>query len=200
METVDAKGQACPIPVILTKKAIESGATELAVEVDNAAAVENVGKFAAAQGFGVEKAQIAGGFRLTLRLSGAPAAAAAAMTEEALSCACGGNNWALFLTRDSIGADNELGASLAKMMLYALSESDDLPAQILLMNEGVRLATVNEEAVGHLQKMAERGAEILVCGTCLNYYGLAEQLKAGSVSNMYDILGRIQAAPKVVTI
>ncbi|NLF80285.1 MAG: sulfurtransferase-like selenium metabolism protein YedF, partial [Clostridia bacterium] len=189
-----------PIPVILTKKAIEAGATELAVEVDNAAAVENVGKFAAAQGYSVEKAQIAGGFRLTLRSSGAPSAAAAAITEEALSCVCGGNNWALFLTRDSIGVDNELGLSLAKMMLYALAESDDLPSQILLMNEGVRLAVNHEEAVGHLRHMAERGVEILVCGTCLNYYGLDEQLQTGSVSNMYDILSRIQAAAKVVTI
>lgn len=198
MKTVDARGQACPIPVIMTKKAIEKGASELVVEVDNPAAVENVGKFAAAQGYSVKKDNLEGGFRLTLQKSGAPVDAAA---EAALNCSCaGGGSWALFITRDSIGSAGELGASLIKMMLYALAESDDLPGQILLMNEGVKLASINEETVGHLLHLTERGVELLVCGTCLNFYQLSEQLKVGSVSNMYDILGRIQAAVKLVTI
>lgn len=199
MKTVDAKGQACPIPVIMTKKAIEEGAAELVVEVDNPAAVANVSKFAAAQGYSVKKDDITGGFRLTLHKTGAPLDIKAAA--EAFSCSCGsGAGWALFITRDSIGVTNDLGASLIKMMLYALSESDDLPSQILLMNEGVRLATVNEETIGHLQKLTELGVELLVCGTCLNFYQLSEQLQVGGVSNMYDILGRLQAAAKVVTI
>lgn len=40
--------------------------------------------------------------------------------------------------------------------------------------------------------------EVLVCGTCLNYYGLTEQLKAGRVSNLYELLEKLQQAGKVV--
>ena len=44
------------------------------------------------------------------------------------------------------------------------------------------------------------GVEILVCGTCLNFYGLTEQLRVGTVSNMYDIVTRMQKAGKVVSL
>ena len=68
------------------------------------------------------------------------------------------------------------------------------------MNSGVRLAVENEQVIEHLRQLAEQGTEILVCGTCLNYYGLTERLQVGTVSNMYDILGRMQAAAKVISL
>ena len=43
-----------------------------------------------------------------------------------------------------------------------------------------------------------RGTEVLVCGTCLNFYGLTGSLQVGTVSNMYDILERMTRAPKVI--
>ena len=51
-----------------------------------------------------------------------------------------------------------------------------------------------------MNKLIEKGTEVLVCGTCLDFYGLKEQLKVGEVSNMYDILGRMQEAAKTITL
>ena len=51
-----------------------------------------------------------------------------------------------------------------------------------------------------MNKLAERGTEVLVCGTCLDFYGVKDKLAAGEVSNMYDILGRMQEAAKVITL
>ena len=46
--------------------------------------------------------------------------------------------------------------------------------------------------------MEEQGVEILSCGTCLNFYGLTDKLKVGSVTNMYDIVESMAKADKVI--
>lgn len=69
------------------------------------------------------------------------------------------------------------------------------------MNSGVKLVAPGEEqVVESVKKLIEQGTEVLVCGTCLDYYGLKEQLSVGEVSNMYDILGRMREAAKVITL
>ena len=98
------------------------------------------------------------------------------------------------------GAD-ELGRNLMKMFLYTLSQADWVPASVLFMNGGVLLPAGEEEQVlESIRTLADRGAEILVCGTCLNYYGLADRVKVGVVSNMYDIVERMAGAAKVIAV
>ena len=43
-----------------------------------------------------------------------------------------------------------------------------------------------------------QGVEILTCGTCLNHYGLTEELAVGGVTNMYSIVEKLAGAGKVV--
>lgn len=71
---------------------------------------------------------------------------------------------------------------------------------MLFMNAGVRLPTLDEQIPAHLKSLADAGVEILVCGTCLSFYGLTDQLQVGTVSNMYDIVTRMQRAAKVVSL
>ena len=68
------------------------------------------------------------------------------------------------------------------------------------MNAGVKLPAGDEQVAQHLKTLLDRGVEVLVCGTCLNFYGIAGQLSAGTVSNMYDILTRMQEAGKVISL
>ena len=69
------------------------------------------------------------------------------------------------------------------------------------MNAGVKLVAPGEEQVIEaVKKLEEQGTEVLVCGTCLNYYGITDQLAAGEVSNMYDILERMREASKTITL
>jgi sulfur relay (sulfurtransferase) complex TusBCD TusD component (DsrE family) len=46
--------------------------------------------------------------------------------------------------------------------------------------------------------MQEKGTEVMTCGTCLNHYGIADQLKVGTVTNMYDIVEKLTTADLVV--
>jgi len=110
--------------------------------------------------------------------------------------------YAIFINKDYLGhGDQELGKNLINMAIYAISQNENLPEYVLFMNGGVKLPTLgDQQMIDSLNAMAAKGVKILVCGTCLNFYGVADQLKAGEKSNMYDITGAMVNASKVITL
>lgn len=198
MNLIDAKGKACPIPVVLAKKEMDTGADALAITVDNAIAVQNLQRLADSQGFASEVSETDGIFTVTMHRTDAPAGPA----PEVFTCTIPATaDYVVFAGRDVIGEGaEELGHSLIKMFFYTLTEKEDLPSAILFMNSGVRLVTENEQTVEHLKILEAKGVKLLVCGTCLNYYGLTEKLQCGTVGNMYDIVETMTAAGRVITL
>ena len=194
---IDAKGKACPMPVMMAKEAITAGESEFTVLVDNTTAVGNLQRLAKNQGFDATVTEGEGVYSLAFVKNGnAPAPAA----EAAAPAACGAG-YTVFLRRDIIGSgDRELGTNLMRMFFYTLAQSDDLPRSVLFMNAGVKLPTEDEQVIEHLKTLVEKGVEVQVCGTCLNFYGLSDKLAVGAVSNMYDIVSQMQAAAKVITV
>ena len=72
---------------------------------------------------------------------------------------------------------------------------------VLFMNDGVKLTTgIEEQIVDNLNTLIEKGTKVLVCGTCLNFYGIKDACKVGTISNMFDILGAMQEVSKVITL
>ena len=199
--TVDAMGKACPTPVILAKKALDAGQSPLTVLVDNQIAVENLRRLGASSQLQVEVSQIQGGFAVQLG-GGVSEQAAAPSPTPAEFCTPAGCGTAVFIGKDHVGeGDPTLGRNLMKMAIYTLAESDDVPSSVLFMNSGVQLVAGEEpQVVESCNKLIERGCEILVCGTCLNFYGITDKLEVGEVSNMYDILSRMQEAGKTITL
>lgn len=196
---IDAKGKACPIPVVLARQAITAGADALTIEVDNATAVENLKRLAGSLGMAITVREIEGGFAADLLRDGVAPPAPAQAPLEVFSCP--GSGWSVFVGRDIIGSgDRELGGNLMRMFFYTLAQSENLPRSILFMNDGVKLPVGDSQVVEHLNALQGKGVEVLVCGTCLNFYGLTEQLQTGTVSNMFDIVSAMQAAGKVITL
>jgi selenium metabolism protein YedF len=204
---IDAKGKSCPIPVIMAKKEIDGGNNSFVVEVDNNIAVQNLNKLANSQSFKTEVKEDNENFKVYFSKD----SEIAVHEEECLECneildeAEKNKNllgaWTVFIGKEIIGAGNEeLGKSLMKMYFYTISEGEELPKSILFMNDGVKVPTLNEQAIEHLKDLENKGVEILVCGACLNFYGLEEKLKVGKVSNMYDITNRMKEAAKVITL
>ena len=194
---IDARGKACPTPVIMAKKAISAGESTFTVLVDNTTAVENLKRLAENQGFDAAVTEQGGAFHLAFVRTGCPAC------EEAVNSPlpAPGGDWAVFVGRDIIGdGDRELGTNLMRMFFYTLSQGEDKPGAVLFMNAGVKLPTLDEQIVEHLKALEASGVEVQGCGTCLNFYGLTDQLKAGTVSNMYDIVSRMQRAAKVLSL
>ena len=194
---IDARGKACPTPVIMAKKAISAGESTFTVLVDNTTAVENLKRLAENQGFDAAAAEAEGVFSVAFTRTGCAAC------EEAVNAPlpAPGGDWAVFVGRDIIGdGDRELGTNLMRMFFYTLAQGEDKPGAVLFMNAGVKLPTLDEQVVEHLKALSAVGVEILVCGTCLNFYGLTDRLRVGTVSNMYDIVTRMQKAGKVISL
>ena len=204
MQTLDGFGKPCPMPLVMAKKALDAGETELVINVDNETAVKNVTRMASKKGFGYKVTEIEGGFAIAIggdlpadAAEGVPEAAAAMCTP---GSGCSG--YSVFIGKDHVGeGDEELGYNLMKMALFTLNQADVAPMNLLFMNSGVKLLCGDEaQIIDSVKEMMDKGTDVLVCGTCLNFYGVADQLKVGEVSNMYDILGRMHESSKVITL
>ena len=193
---IDARGKACPMPVILAKKEIDGGCQDITVLVDNRTAVENLTRLGNSAGMSVTTGESAGD--LFVRLTGE----GKVVENPVIACPTTGNGYAVLIGKDTVGSgDPALGYNLMKMALYTLAQGESAPAHILFMNEGVKLpAGEEQQVIDSLMTLSEKGTIVLVCGTCLNFYGIADRLKVGIVSNMYDILGAMQRADKVITL
>lgn len=206
METINAFGLQCPKPLMLAKQQIDAGVHEFAVQVDNETAVKNLTRLAGKTGLSVGTDAIEGGWLLTFSEGdGGAEPAGQAVAASAAGAACstsGGCGYAVFVGKDHVGeGDPQLGYNLMKMAIYTLAEAGDAPVSLLFMNSGVKLVAGEEQQViDSVNKLIEQGTEVLVCGTCLDFYGLKESLKVGEVSNMYDILERMREAGKVITL
>jgi selenium metabolism protein YedF len=193
---IDAKGKACPQPVILAKKALDGGNQDVTILVDNRAAVENLTRLGKSMGVTVQSGDAEGGFFVHFTGAAKPGEAPVPARPAA------GNGYAVFIGKDHVGdGDFMLGYNLLKMAIYTLAQSDDVPAYVLFMNGGVRLPAGEEaQVIENLQTLIDKGTKVLVCGTCLNYYEIGDKLKIGIASNMYDIMNAMQYADKVISL
>lgn len=196
-KNIDARGQNCPMPVIMAKKQIEQGGKFFTVQVDNKIAVENLKKFASSQGYGISIEQANGDFNVKFSSGCEECEEILVRVENRKPL----GDWCVFVNKSTIGVgDEELGQSLMKMFLYTISESNDYPKSIIFMNDGVKVPILNKQASEHLKELEQIGVELLVCGACLNFYGLQEKLSVGKISNMYEIVEAMKSAAKVITL
>lgn len=176
MERVDARGKTCPLPVIETKKVLES-MTEGTVEVlvDNAIAVQNLCKMAEQKKMkAVSEKQSGDCYVVTITVE---AGSQTQPDSAPVVCMPDGRSagTVVALTAETMGTgDDVLGKILMKGFVYALTEQDQLPETIVLYNGGAKLSVEGAETLADLKLMEAQGVEILTCGTCLNHYGLSK--------------------------
>ena len=198
MITVNAMGDNCPIPVIKTKKAIAAltGPETIEVLVDNEIAVQNVTKMASGSGGKVTSEKLGDAeFKVTIEMEGAPAADEA----EAVCVPDARDNTVVVVSSDRMGSGNdELGKVLIKGFIFAVTQMETLPETMLFYNGGATLTTEGSDSLEDIKSLEAQGVTIKTCGTCLNYYGLTENLQVGEVTNMYDIAETLSKAGKVV--
>lgn len=200
MMTVNAMGDACPIPVIKTKKAIQAltGPEIIEVLVDNEIAVQNVTKMATAQGGEVSSEKLGEKeYKVTISMHGA-----VKETVEEDTCTCEEEkkgDMIVVVASDRMGSGNDaLGKVLMKGFIFAVAQLDELPKKILFYNGGATLTVEGSDSLEDLKAMEEQGVEILTCGTCLDYYEVKDKLAVGSVTNMYSIVEAMAEAGKII--
>ena len=198
---IDCKGMACPLPVVNAKKASEElhAGDVLTVLVDNEIAVQNLTRLAEHKGFGVSAEKKSDReFAVVMQISGT---AAEPDREEEVACMMDSRRKGMLvvLSANVMGTgDPKLGTSLMKAFVFALTKQDQLPDTIVCYNTGAYLSCEGADTLEDLKLLESEGVTILTCGTCLDFYGLKEKLAVGTVTNMYDIVERMENAAQII--
>jgi len=190
MNNIDARGLKCPQPVILTKRALEEITSgEILTIVDNVTARENLARLATNLNCQHEVEEKEGCYYVKINKVGE------SIRKEI------NDDFIIVITTDKLGSgDAEFGQMLMKTYIYTLNETKPYPKTIIFMNSGVKLVVEGSDTLENIQKLQEKGIEIISCGTCLDFYQIKEKLKAGIVGNMYTIVEYMHTAAKVINI
>ena len=198
--TLDCLGLPCPQPVLRTKEALDQGARTVTVLVDNEASQQNLLRFARSQGHRAETATLHNG-RFSITVTAVAGAARQPFDPAGYSCATTESPGLVYvISSDSMGrGSDELGWALLQTYIQTIKDVRPLPARILFYNSGVKLVTAASGALGALVQLQELGVEILVCGTCLDFFQLKSAIQVGHISNMHEIMSAMAEAGRLVS-
>lgn len=216
---LDCRGLACPAPVLKTKEAIEEpGIIKITVRVDNPAARDNVSRFLSRSGYRVSSVQEGNDFLITGEKEKTSVSSIQEPLPSELTCAIPATSPELpvktliIIATDRLGRDVDLnnpsptsntpslGEALMKNFIATLKEMGSHLWRLVFLNSGVRLTIDDSPVLNDLIELEKSGISILVCGTCLNFYGLLDKKKVGETTNMLDIVTSMDVATKVITI
>nr|HID60138.1 sulfurtransferase-like selenium metabolism protein YedF [Desulfobacterales bacterium] len=195
---IDARGLACPAPVLKTKDTIEREHPKIIkVMVDNEASSQNVTRFLESQNYEVSVEQAGSDFCVIGSKGEAvvpegPAVERSVAEEKKIM---------VMVATDRMGrGDDVLGAKLMVNFLKTLKEMGSELWRLVFLNNGVKLTVDGSEVLPVLKDLEEEGLHILVCGTCLSHFNLLDKKQVGETTNMLDIVTAMQLADKVINI
>jgi selenium metabolism protein yedF len=196
----NAKGMACPLPVVQTKKLLaEYDVVE--TTVDNFIATENLTKLAEQLNYNIDVKKVSDEeYVVTVSnpAAGGEVPGKEAAEEKSPVLQLKDDSYIVVVNKQIMGhGSEELGKKLMKAFLYTLSEQEVLPKKVIFYNGGVLLVDKTQSHVlEELNTLQENGVEIMSCGACIDYYKV--DMAVGSTSNMYFIVEEMRAADRVV--
>lgn len=194
---VDARGEACPKPVIMTKKELDNIAKGIVTTiVDNEVAKDNVSKLANSLGYVYDVDKVSDKEYHIHITKGE------VKDEEANVCIPDTfKDLTIAFASNTMGSGSEeLGKILMKSFVYTLTEATPFPSTLVFYNSGVYLTCEGSEVLEDLKTLEGEGVEIISCGTCLDYYNIKDKLQVGEISNMYTIYEKLKNPMNTVTI
>ena len=192
---LDARGLACPKPVLETRKALQTE-NVLTVIVDNRAARDNVSRLASKSGRQVRIEEKDDGIYIHIEREAGASEQEEKSPDVIMSTA---GKLVLVIASDTVGSgDDELGNILMRAFMPTFLEVEPRPDTIIFMNNGVKLTVSDSSVLEDLQTLANEGVQILVCGTCLNYFNLTDDVAVGEISNAYTIAEKMLQADRTV--
>lgn len=197
MKTIDTRGHLCPVPLIMTKRAIKSAADgeQFLVLSDNDTARCNLLTFLEEMGYKTACREQDGEFHISFSKSGEPIEVAA---ECRPTIKTGG--YIVVLKGETMGhGSDELGAVLMRACINSLGELDNLPKAVIMYNAGVLLSLKGKDTATSLEKLFQSGVQIIVCGACVDFYDIKAELSpCVIIGNMLKINTMLSQASSVV--
>lgn len=202
MRIVDTKGQACPAPIIATKKALREAnpGDTFRVLTDNQTSLNNLTRFLKDNrtDFSVEDSN--GFWTITITKSDADLQLTNAekyCTTEIPHFTKG--NFIVVFASDKMGeGEKKLGHLLMVNFIKAIKDLDHLPQKMLFYNNGVKLGSDDSPVYEHLKELEKMGVGIFLCATCVRFYHLEEKIKIGVLSNMFEIVQVMASAGNII--
>jgi len=198
MQEIDARGLACPAPVLQTKAALHDEKPHgLRVIVDNPASQQNVQRFLESQGFQTALEQNGDDYLVIGTCISEPGEQPEVSTGKQSDL----KKIMVMCATDRMGfGDDELGLKLMVNFLKTLKEMGSELWRLVFVNNGVKLTIQGSAVLDDLKQYEKDGLKIMVCGTCLNHFNLLEKKQAGETTNMLDIVTAMQLADQVINI
>jgi selenium metabolism protein YedF len=167
----------------------------MSVLVDNPAAKENVSRFLARAGYSVRVVEQGESFEITGERGDSPSPC-----ELPVDVGHEAGKTAVVIATEYLGrGDDVLGGKLVVNFIGTLKEMGQELWRLIFLNGGVKLTAEGSAALDALRQLEKEGVYILVCGTCLNHFGLLEKKQVGETTNMLDIVTALQLADKVIS-
>lgn len=197
---IDTRGKLCPIPIILTKKAINSANEGQKIEIilDNDIACNNLADFLKEL-----KLEFTLNKQETLTTITLYKGNKQLEENEEIFCEVAPikkelSDFAIVLKSETMGeGDEDLGRILIRAYLSTVCESN-LPEYIIIYNAGVKLALDGSDTAKYLKNLESKGVTIISCGACVSYYDLESQISIGQIGNMYKITEILSKISKVI--
>jgi selenium metabolism protein YedF len=199
IKIVNARGLSCPQPVVLAKQAIETN-QKVKVIVDNDTALENVKRLGTKLGCDVKvEKKKDGTYEIDLTRKAGTAGTKEEFVPSCSTTPAAAGPFVIVFAENKMGRGNdELGYVLIRAFLHTVVEKKEKPDVMIFYNTGVKLTVQGSEVLDDLKQLENEGVQLLVCGTCLNYFEIKDKLAAGTVSNMYDILETMSNAGRLL--
>ncbi|RAX59274.1 sulfurtransferase-like selenium metabolism protein YedF [Helicobacter monodelphidis] len=191
---LDVQGLGCPEPVVRVKRALDDMSNgTLYVTANSSISNENILRFAKKAGYEASSEEKGDGcYHIKIIKD---ESYVALITGNSLK-----NNTTILVTNDVLGERNTLGEKLLRTFLRTLLDTDRIPDKIIFVNQGVFLTTKeeNKDTIECLCLLEAKGVEIYSCSTCLEFFGLTEQLKVGKVGNAFETMNSLLQEATVV--
>jgi selenium metabolism protein YedF len=199
LKIVDARGLSCPQPVVLAKQALESN-KQVKVIVDNETALENVKRLGSKLGCDVNVEAKSGGMYEIMIVRRADFNKDHNFIASCETGTAQSGPFVIAFAEDKMGRGNdELGTVLIKAFMHTVAGQARKPDVMIFYNTGAKLTVQGSDVLDDLKKLEGEGVQILVCGTCLNYFEIKDKLAVGIISNMYDIVETMSGAGRLLT-
>lgn len=195
---VDARGQKCPKPLIMTKTALKEQ-SRILLYIDDDISRDNVFRFLQDNRieYSVEKKEDY--YSVSVNNTADKVKDNASEHTDYPKGKIVQTGGLICIKNNKMGfGDDELGGILIKAFCNTIKELEPLPSVIVFYNSGVHLTTDFSSVIESLRELENLGVEILICGTCAEYFNLKDKIHIGKISNMYSIMEALNKACSII--
>lgn len=170
---------------------------ELKVQTDNDTSLQNLLSYLKDQGVAPEVSSEGGVHTLIFTVPESDFSA----SNPAAYCSSGlPDDYVVCIKGELMGeGDPDLGKLLMETFVEHLKLQEQLPTHVVLYNSGVKLAMKSSPVCSSLTELEELGTRIMLCGTCIDHYGIQFDIGVGMISNMVVLTETLASAGHVVT-